>query len=144
LAVVISGRDKGRITDFEGGDGKGMSPLGFIQSELRLASMGETVRWAKEWLGLDRADDYSARSTSAPNNAGGDEHEAEAERDEHDRRAKAARIRWFDWWVKGSAGSPVIRRPASFNRRWGRPTSSDASNGGGGAQPWSSASIVSL
>jgi hypothetical protein len=95
LAVVIAGRNKGRITDFEAPDGKGMSPLGFIKTELRFSTMGEAVRWAKEWLGLDRGDDYSPRSTSAPkptNNVGGNEHGAEAERDEDDRRAKATRI----------------------------------------------------
>jgi hypothetical protein len=95
LAVVISGRNMGRITDFEAAHGKGMSPLGFIKTELRLAAMGEAVRWAKEWLGLDRGNDYSPRSASAPkpaNDAGGNEHEAETQRDEDDRRAKAKRI----------------------------------------------------
>jgi Toprim domain-containing protein len=94
LAVVISGRNKGRITDFEG-DGKGMSPLDFIQSELRLPTRGEAVRWAKEWLGIDRGGDYSPCSTSTPepaNDVGASEHKAEAERDEDHRRAKATRI----------------------------------------------------
>ena len=50
LAVVISGRDKGRITPFDG-DGKGRSPLQFIQDELH-CSFKEAVEWAASWLGL--------------------------------------------------------------------------------------------
>src|SRR5262245_33757314 len=49
LAVTVAGRDRGRITDFEG-DGKGKTPLQFIQAERGL-SFNDAVLFAKEWLG---------------------------------------------------------------------------------------------
>ena len=115
LAVVISGRNKGRITDFEG-DSKGMSPLGFIKAELRLATWSEAVRYAKEWLGLDRGDHHSPRSATAPkpaNDLGASEHETEAKRDEDERRAKVTRI--------ASEAGPIAGTVAELGAWWERP-----------------------
>jgi phage/plasmid primase-like uncharacterized protein len=49
LAVTVAGRERGRITDFEG-DGKGKTPLQFIRDE-RGVSFENAVLFAKEWLG---------------------------------------------------------------------------------------------
>ena len=50
LKVEDSGKDKGRITPFDG-DGKGRSPIQFIQYELDL-DKAEAIQWAKDWLGV--------------------------------------------------------------------------------------------
>jgi hypothetical protein len=53
IAVTTAGKDKGRITLFDG-DGKGRSPFQFIQYELNL-EFSAAVSWASNWLGLDNA-----------------------------------------------------------------------------------------
>jgi Toprim domain len=51
LAAVIAGKDKGRITDFEAGIGKGMSPFQFIAAELGTDIAGAFC-FARNWLGM--------------------------------------------------------------------------------------------
>jgi hypothetical protein len=50
LSVELTGKFKGRITDFSG-DSKGMHPLQFISSEKGI-SYGEALDWARGWLGF--------------------------------------------------------------------------------------------
>lgn len=50
LVVTIAGRDKGRITRFDG-DGKGRPPLRFIMEEYAY-SFPQAVEWAANWLGV--------------------------------------------------------------------------------------------
>lgn len=50
IAVEISGPDRGRITPFDG-DGKGRSPLKFIQEQYDL-SFFDALNWAAHWLRL--------------------------------------------------------------------------------------------
>ncbi len=51
LHVVVAGKDKGRITDFEAGGEKGMGPIDFIMAEM-MVPVGEALRWARDWLGM--------------------------------------------------------------------------------------------
>ena len=54
LKVEVLGKDKGRITPFDG-DGKGRSPIQFIQYELDL-DKAEAIQWAIGWLGISDED----------------------------------------------------------------------------------------
>ena len=51
IAVTTMGKNKGRITLFDG-DGKGRTPIQFIQHNLNLG-FPEAISWASNWLGLD-------------------------------------------------------------------------------------------
>jgi putative DNA primase/helicase len=85
IAVTTMGKDKGRITAFDG-DSKGRSPINFIQYYLNL-EFREAIKWAKNWLGMD--DDYrpdpkaekSRRQT-------GDKDRAQAENAENQERQR--------------------------------------------------------
>ena len=50
LAVVVSGPDCGRITDFAA-DGKGLDPFEFIINE-RGGNFIDAVKWAEQWTGI--------------------------------------------------------------------------------------------
>jgi hypothetical protein len=43
-----------------------MRSAGMFDVQQGIATMDEAVRWTKEWLGVDRGDDYSPCSTSSP------------------------------------------------------------------------------
>jgi len=52
LAAVTSGKDAGRVTDYEAGPGKSYSPLQFIAAESR-TDMAGAFRFARQWLGME-------------------------------------------------------------------------------------------
>ena len=107
LAVDISGRDKGRITPFDG-EGKGLSPLQLIQAEMG-CSFPAAVEWAANWLGL------SPEYTPDPET----ERKREEKREREQLASKAAReakegqriTRASSIWeaAQEAAGSPVVR-----------------------------------
>ncbi len=51
LAVMVSGPDRGRITDFAD-TGKGMDPFEFIMKE-RGGNFSDAVKWAEQWTGME-------------------------------------------------------------------------------------------
>jgi hypothetical protein len=86
LRVDIAGPNKGRITDFNDGGSKALSPLLFIQAE-NGGSFADAVEWARAWLGMggERPEPKTRREDR-------DRSKAEHEREEAKRRAKVAQI----------------------------------------------------
>jgi hypothetical protein len=86
LSVKVDGPDKGRITDWEAGTGKGMSPLQFIQAEIG-GDFAEAIRWARAWEGIEgeRPEPRTRREDREHSSAG-------FEREDARRRAKVAQI----------------------------------------------------
>lgn len=93
LCVMVAGRDKGRITRFDG-DGRGRTPLTFIMEE-RGCSFPQAVEWAANWLGLSRdykPDPEAERRSQEKRGREQCEAEAEAQAEQAQRLAKAVEI----------------------------------------------------
>jgi phage/plasmid primase-like uncharacterized protein len=105
LVVAVAGRDKGRITCFDG-DGKGRPPLNYIMEEYGY-SFPQALEWAADWLGLspDYKPDPKAESQRKEKR---DLHQQEAEVQEQADKTKrvAKAIEIYDA-TKCVQGSPV-------------------------------------
>jgi hypothetical protein len=86
LAVDIDGPNKGRITDFNDGGNKALSPFQFIQSETG-SDFAEALQWARAWLGIEGERPAPRVRRQDPESSS-----AEAEREEAERRAKVGQI----------------------------------------------------
>jgi len=105
VAVVTAGRDKGRVTPFDG-DGKGMSPFQYIQSELH-CSFNEAVDWAANWLGISH--DYKSDPEIELNRKGKQKRDraASTAKDKADKATRTAKAVNIYKTTQSASGSPV-------------------------------------
>jgi len=105
VAVVTAGRDKGRVTPFDG-DGKGLSPFQYIQSEMH-CSFNEAIDWAAGWLGISR--DYKSDPDAERKRKEKQKRDraASTAKDKDNKAARTAKATDIYKATQSAAGSPV-------------------------------------
>jgi hypothetical protein len=101
--VCLAGQYKGLVKDFA--TGESWSPLQFSAALLCGGRIGDAIKWARAWLGVDGADP-AALATARAVPSGGADPAADAEAAEKDeRRRKSAHALWLS--AQAIAGTPA-------------------------------------